>query len=257
MRMKLSRLKNGIAAHVSINVALKWVTGVLALWCVLWSAQLFIAGNAYYSVKNSISLWQKKPELASVKHIDNAIEKIAIALHYFPKNALYHQIQGQLYEWKAFTKGEFVAVDSAQAAQKDKASSLYQSAASYEKGLQLRPNWSGSWIGLASIKWKLNELDETFYMYLGRAIEVGPQDAIVHKFITEFGLAMFAARSVHYVKVQSKLKRHLDLGIQNPLSRDFILKTIEKQEASSTVCRWLKDSSYPVRKRIPDCVNYD
>ncbi|WP_394220699.1 VpsP family polysaccharide biosynthesis protein [Alteromonas gracilis] len=257
MAMDFRALRSKIATSVKLSVALRLLVGGLALWCVVWSAQLFIAGNAYYNVKNSISLWQKKPELASIESIDRALDKIATALNYFPKNALYYQIQGQLYEWKAYSESESATVESMQTIKENESRKLSHAAASYEKSLALRPNWSGSWIGLASIKWKLNELDETFYTYLNRAINVGPQDAIVHKFVAEYGLAMFSARSVHYVKIQSRLKRHLDLGIQNPLSRDFVLNTIQKQNANATVCRWLKASSYPVRKRIPNCVSYD
>ena len=80
---------------------------------------------------------------------------------------------------------------------------------------------------------------------------------VIHKFIVDFGLQVFSARSFHYVKIKEKLKHHLNLGIENPLSRDFVLKTIQKHNANEVVCRWLRGASYPVRKRIPNCITYD
>ncbi len=235
----------------------KWTMVLLAAFCLLWSMQLFIAGNAYYSVKNDIEAWQITPNKASVQKINSGLGKIGNAIDYFPNNALYYQIQGQLFEWKAVVEKRGKESGDAELGLKSSSANLKNAAQSYEKSLLLRPKWSGSWIGLASVKLQQGELDSEFYRYLENAKQAGPQDAIVHKFIVEFGLEMFSARSIHYVKVKEQLKHHLNLGIQNPLSRDFVLKTIQQHDASETVCRWLRDASYPVRKRIPNCITYN
>ena len=249
-----SRLLNSFTNN---SLILKWVMVALAGFCFLWSFQLFIAGNAYYSVKNDIEGWQLSPEKASINRIDRGLGKIGNAIDYFPDNALYYQIQGQLFEWKALVEKRSKESNDAELSLKSTKANLNNAALSYEKSLLLRPTWSGSWIGLASVKLQQGELDNEFYHYLKNAKQAGPQDAIVHKFIVEYGLDMFAARSVHYVKVKDLLKRHLDLGIQNPLSRNFVLEAIQKHSAEEVVCRWLNTSSYPVKKRIPNCVTYD
>ena len=236
---------------------IKWILLLIAGYSFVWSMQLFKAGNAYYSVKNDIEIWQLSPEKVSTQRVNNAINKINNALIYFPDNALYYQIQGQLFEWKAIAKMKEQNLYGENSGPESKVSNLKKAAASYEKSLKLRPKWSGSWVGLASVKLQQGEFDNEFYAYIENARKTGPQDAIVHKFIVEFGLKMFNSRSIHYVKTKDLLKHHLDLGIQNPLSRDFVLKTIKKYEANETVCRWLRDASYPVRKRIPDCISYD
>lgn len=241
----------------SMDARLKWIIALIGLWSFVWSVQLFIAGNAYYSVKNSIDVWQRKPELVNALKVDRALGKIEIALSYFPKNALYYQMQGQLYEWKAFSVEDEAVPSDVQTVPSNSPENLNQAFVAYKKSLELRPNWSGSWIGLASVKWKRRELDSAFYAYLARAVEVGPQDAIVHKFVVAYGLDMFVARSLHYVEVKDLLKRHLDAGIQNPLSRSFVLQAIQQHNVTETVCRWLNDSSYSVRKRIPNCVTYN
>ncbi len=86
------------------SLILKWIMVLLAGFCFLWSFQLFIAGNAYYSVKNDIEGWQLSPEKASIKQVDSGLSKIGSAIDYFPDNALYYQIQGQLFEWKAIVE---------------------------------------------------------------------------------------------------------------------------------------------------------
>lgn len=236
---------------------IKWILLLIAGYSFVWSMQLFKAGNAYYSVKNDIEIWQLYPEKVSTQRVNKAINKINNALIYFPDNALYYQIQGQLFEWKAIAKMKEQNLYGENSGAESKVSNLKKAAASYKKSLKLRPKWSGSWVGLASVKLQQGEFDNEFYTYIENARKTGPQDAIVHKFIVEFGLKMFNSRSIHYVKTKDLLKHHLDLGIQNPLSRDFVLKTIKKYEANETVCRWLRDASYPVRKRIPDCISYD
>ncbi len=230
---------------LSINM-IKFLLIGLLFWGVFWSGQFFIAGNAYYSVKNSVEQWQEQPSRASIDKAHLALKKIETAIKYFPNNALYLQMRGQVYEWLAF-------ID-----RKSESNQFLESAmASYHNSLTLRPKWSASWVGLASSKWKLNQLDDEFYSYLDSAQKVGPQDALLHSFIAEFGLSMFHAKSIHYVKIKGMLAKHLHRGLQNPLSRERVLQSIEKYSLEKTVCRWLKSSPYPVRKQIPNCVSYD
>ena len=124
---------------------------------------------------------------------------------------------------------------------------------SYKKSLKLRPNWSGGWIGLASVKWKLGELDSQFYQYLDAAVSVGPQDAIVHRFIAEFGITMYVNRSMHYAKILKRLRHHLDLGIKNPLSRKLILNLISENNLNEPACRWLGPSTFAVSTGLLNC----
>lgn len=207
--------------------AIRLLVILLALWGLVWSAQLFIAGNAYYSVKNTLDLWQDDPDLASQQDAEQALVKIAYALSYFPKNALYHQVKGQVHEWLAFINST------------GQQSSFTNATQSYRKSVYFRPNWSGSWIGLATVKWKQWQLDNEFYEYLATAERVGPQDAITHVFIAEYGFAMLSARSLEFVRVKNQLKHHLPLGLINPLSRKQVITAIEKYDAKQTACSWL------------------
>ena len=223
----------------------KYAIVIIAFWGAYWSAQFFLASNAYYSVKNNVEQWQREPSRVSVEKANAALTQINVSIGYFSENSLYFQMRGQVYEWLAYTGSDN--------------SNLYLNDAisSYQKSILLRPYWAASWVGLASSKWKLNEVDDEFYHYLATAQEVGPQDAVLHSFISEFGLSMFEARSIHYVNVRNILTKHLDLGLQNPLSRKRIVQSITDKALEATACRWLKSSQYSVRKQIPGCITYN
>ncbi len=236
-----------------IKRVVRTVFFITAAWGVIWSAQFFISGNYYYRVNNQLEAWQNNPERVTASKVSDAITKIDSAISMFPNNALYYQMRGQLYEWQAF-----VSKSAAQSASdSNKTNSLKLAFTNYQQSLSLRPLWPASWIGLASVKWKLNEVDDTFYQYMNKAAQTGPQDAIVHKFIVEYGLANYAARSPEYINVIQPLKHHMKLGLANPHSREAIVQSIVKYNAEEPACRWMRLASYPVRKRIPNCITYN
>ena len=127
-----NKVLNALANNSAL---LKWVVFLLAAFGFVWSMQLFIAGNAYYSVKNSIEIWQLSPDKASTQKVNSALDKIDNALNYFPNNALYYQIQGQLFEWKAITEAETKNTDSTKTDLTNKVFNLQEAAKSYEKRL--------------------------------------------------------------------------------------------------------------------------
>lgn len=229
---------------------LTYFIALIAFLSFLGSAKQFLVSNTYYSVKNSLDGWNNAPSSVSVKEVEIALTKIEEVIDKTPNNALYYQLQGQLYEWLHFS---FANDSEVLTSAINQTSALQSAALSYKESLKLRPNWSGGWIGLASVKWKLNELDNEFYQYLNNAVKVGPQDAIVHRFIAEFGLTMYVNRSVHYAKIFKRLRHHLDLGIKNPLSRKFILEFISENNLDEPVCRWLGSSTYAASTGLLNC----
>ncbi len=219
---------------------------VIALYGLYFSWQQLTVGNSYYRVKNNLDTWQQSPSLANEPSAKSMLEEIDSAIEKFPDNALYYQLRAQTIEWLVYaqpTERRSVKVNLLNVAYKD-----------YKKSLELRPTWAGSWVGLATIKWKLDELDETFYSYLQQAEKFGPQDSLTHMFYAEFGLNMFSLRSIHFVKVEAQLKKHIHLGLLNPISRDAVLKSISKHNAKQAVCVWLKKYPNSSSKRILGCV---
>jgi hypothetical protein len=239
-----------------IKRVVRTVFFITAAWGVIWSAQFFISGNYYYRVNNQLQAWHNNPERVTASKVSDAITKIDSAISMFPNNALYYQMRGQLYEWQAFVSKSAAESAVENAAEDEKTNSLKRAFSNYQHSLLLRPLWPASWIGLASVKWKRNEVDDAFYQYLNKAIQVGPQDAIVHKFIVEYGLANYEARSPEYIKVIQPLKHHMKLGLINPHSRDEIVQSIVSYNAEEPACRWMRLAAYPVRKRIPNCITY-
>ena len=232
--------------------ALTFLIASIALFSFLGSANQFFVSNTYYSVKNSLDGWNSAPSSVSEKDVEIALTKIEEVIDKAPNNALYYQLQGQLFEWLHFST---VLASDLEAATKanNGPNELHSAMLSYRKSLKLRPNWSGGWIGLASVKWKLGELDDEFYQYLDNAVSVGPQDAIVHRFIAEFGITMYVNRSVHYAKILKQLRHHLDLGIKNPLSRKSILSLVGENNLNESACRWLGSSSFAVSTGLLNC----
>ena len=232
--------------------AVTFLVASIALFSFLGSTTQFFVSNTYYSVKNSLDSWSSTPSSVSKIDVEIALAKIEKVIDKTPNNALYYQLQGKLFEWLHFStnlKSDLETVTKAN----NEPDELHRAMLSYKKSLKLRPNWSGGWIGLASVKWKLGELDSQFYQYLDTAVSVGPQDAIVHRFIAEFGITMYVNRSVHYAKILKQLRRHLDLGIKNPLSRKSILKLISENSLNEPACRWLVPSTFAVSTGLLNC----
>lgn len=224
-----------VSFRVSKGSFIQLIVCVVALYGLYCSWQQVTVGNSYYRVKNNLDIWQQSPSLANELSVKNMLEEIGSAIEKFPDNALYYQLRAQTTEWLVYakpTERERVKATLLNAAYKD-----------YKKSLELRPTWAGSWVGMATIKWKLDELDESFYSYLQQAEKFGPQDSLTHIFYSEFGLNMFSIRSIHFVKVKSQLKKHIHLGLLNPLSRNAVLKSISQHNAKQVVCVWLK--TYP------------
>lgn len=232
--------------------ALTFLIASIALFSFVGSATHFFVSNTYYSVKNSLDGWNSAPSSVSKKDVEIALTKIENVIDKAPNNALYYQLQGQLFEWLHFSTNLASDLKTVTKANNEP-DELHRAMLSYKKSLKLRPNWSGGWIGLASVKWKLGELDSQFYKYLDTAVSVGPQDAIVHRFIAEFGITMYVNRSVHYAKILKQLRHHLDLGIKNPLSRKLILKLISENSLNEPACRWLAPSTFAVSTGLLNC----
>ncbi|AGP77733.1 hypothetical protein I633_08335 [Alteromonas mediterranea 615] len=237
---------------VKLHSAVSFLVASIAVFSFLGSANQFFVSNTYYSVKNSLDSWNRAPSSVSAEDVEIALTKIEKVIDKAPNNALYYQLQGQLYEWLHFSTNLASDLETVTKANNGP-DELQRAMLSYKKSLKLRPNWSGGWIGLASVKWKLGELDSQFYQYLDNAVSVGPQDAIVHRFIAEFGITMYVNRSVHYAKILKQLRHHLDLGIKNPLSRKSILSLVGENNLNESACRWLGPSSFAVSTGLLNC----
>ena len=235
-----------VGVPVSKGSYLQWSVFLLALYGLYFSWQQLTVGNSYYRVKNNLDTWQQSPSLANETSARIMLEEIDSAIEKFPDNALYYQLRAQTIEWLVYaqpTERKSEKLDLLNVAYED-----------YQKSLELRPAWAGSWVGLATIKWKLDELDESFYSYLQQAEKFGPQDSLTHIFYAEFGLNMFSIRSIHFVRVKSQLKKHIHLGLLNPLSRNAVLKSISNHDAKQVVCVWLKKHPNSSSRKILGCV---
>jgi len=77
---------------------LTYFIALIAFLSFLGSAKQFLVSNTYYSVKNSLDGWSSTPSSVSVKEVEIALTKIEEVIDKTPNNALYYQLEGQLYE---------------------------------------------------------------------------------------------------------------------------------------------------------------
>ena len=215
---------------------------VFCVYGLYWTFNFLTASNNYYHAKNAVENIRKNAEVRTVENINTALEHVNIAIQYFPQKSGYYLLRAELYEWKA------------KLLPNERLSLLTSAFDDFTLALKYRPHWPPTWANLAAIKWKLGETDDEFYYYLNTAIELGPQHEIVHIFVAEYGLAMLAEHSREFGKINVVLRRHIQQGLKNSLSRERIVNAIKLHQLEREVCRWMVDAEYRVRRAIPGCV---
>lgn len=213
----------------------------IVIVALFFTIKFYIADLHYYNVKNNVERWRKDPTSADLESIEKSMVRIDKAISLSSDNALYYQLRGQLHEWKSYISPL------------DKRFHLKNATSEYKKSLVYRPYWAPTWINLAWVKWRLNELDEDFELYLANALKTGAQQASVHYFIVDFAFAQYNLKSAKYLLVYKLLPLHLKMGLQNPLSERNVLKAIKERNASELACRLLKSEPLRLRKKIPEC----
>ena len=97
--------------------------------------------------------------------IDDAKDRIRLALRHFPNQPDYLDLAGHLQEFQANQVGVIG---------KQRRELLESAAVHYRKALSVRPLWPYSWVNLLSVKDKLGQVDSEFNKALQRAVETGP-----------------------------------------------------------------------------------
>ena len=225
-----------------MRITVRGFVVLLLLYAMSESFLFFKAHINYYSVRNELTFLLDNPDAVTSEIIDENCERINKAIDLAPYNPLYLEARAQLFEWKALHDH-------------NNSTRWYMSAKQdYLKSLAYRPLWAPTWINLAAVKWKLNEIDEEFENYLNLALVSGPQQAAVHSFIVEFALAQYKAKSPHYALVYRYLPKHLKLGLQHPLSEAKVKTSIDKFNASDLVCRILSGSAKRTMAKVKGCI---
>lgn len=210
---------------------------------LFFTIKFYSADLHYYNVKNNVERWRKDPTSANLESVEASFIRIDKAISLSSDNALYYQLRAQLHEWKSYISPS------------NKRIHLEKAIEDYKKSLRYRPYWAPTWINLAWVKWRLNELDKDFELYLANALKTGPQQASVHYFIVDFAFAQYNLKSANYLLVYKLLPSHLQMGLKNPLSERRVLKTIKDRNAAVLACRLLKNESLQLRKKIPECAS--
>lgn len=218
-------------------------TLLVAIICLLglyFSYKFGGASLSYYSVRNSISEWQAEGGAEDAKKFQTAFNAASKASSGHPTHPLYQYLTGQVIEW-GIVSGHLTPDE------------LYRAKSYYLNAAKLRPTWPVTWASLALVKWRLNNLDDEFWVYLNKADSYGPMQPEVHVLFSKLGLSLYNANNLMFLEIRLDTIKRLSLGLRNSSSRQEILQFINFTNSNETVCRWLKSDEEYITKNILKC----
>ncbi|NOI76147.1 hypothetical protein F0224_10695 [Vibrio coralliilyticus] len=141
MKGKVSALlfKLGLAASAMFILFLSYHFGVASLYAK--------------AVSNKIEHWNVSEEKPHLDEIESAEKLIDASLNHHSSHPHYFDLQGKVYEWKAYISDE---------SEKGKYLSLAKQA--YIHSAELRPNWPNTWANLAALETQLSGTNRSQYL---------------------------------------------------------------------------------------------
>ncbi|MGQ8365249.1 VpsP family polysaccharide biosynthesis protein [Glaciecola sp. 1036] len=234
------KLRDKATADIGIPNGLNYF---LMFICVVGFISAFRFGTAsldFYSVQNSIDIWNKQKNVQSEEDFLKAKSSILTAKFIHFSHPLYADITGQVLEWgvvAGYLKPE----------------SLNDAKSAYLKATKLRPSWPVTWASLAMIKWRLQQFDDEMLQYLNNANTLGPVKPEVHRLYVELGLSLYNANHPFFISIRDSVKERLVLGLRNKESRPYIIDFIQRTKSKKTACRWIADKDTFVKKQVLSC----
>jgi hypothetical protein len=131
---------------------------------IFFATKYAFANLSYLKVDSYLTRWKMSNEVKQIE-LDDALASVdtMLMLHgHFPH---YLNIAAKTYEWQAYLYSEN---------EKIYRQSHLQALKYYQRSAALRMHWPITWVFMASVKSKLNQLDKDFYFYLEQAIQYGP-----------------------------------------------------------------------------------
>ncbi|MBN3495293.1 VpsP family polysaccharide biosynthesis protein [Vibrio neptunius] len=130
--------------------------------CVLYLSYHFGVASLYAkAVSNQIEQWNASNKKPSFSDIESAEKLISAGLTHHPSHPHYFDLQGKVYEWKAYISDSL-----------DKEAYLKLAKSAYLNSAELRPNWPNTWVNLATLETQMQ--GESRELYLRKADQKGP-----------------------------------------------------------------------------------
>jgi len=215
--------------------------GFMALIGLYNALNFGLASLNFYSVNNTVSVWQVNQKLQNKADYNKASQAIEQARKQHPAHPLYTELSAQIYEWGVIGGYE------------DTATALAVSKRLYMQAAKMRPTWPVTYASLAMNKWRSNEFDAELVHFLTLANRLGPKKAEVNSLFVEIGLALYQSNHPFYAELRPYLKQRISQGIRNSQSRTRVLTAIQHYEAQRTVCRWMNKQDTFVHDTVLKC----
>ena len=225
-----------------LRYILPGVATVILLYLISTAFTQMSAAMHYYKANNRLVQWAAQGNIASNSDYENTKSTAKQAVKLSNNNPLYLDVLADVYQW-----GLYQNFESNSAKVVEEAMQLYQ------LSIQNRPVWPVTWANMAMLKWRINEFDSEFKLYLNQADKLGRSQPEVHLLFTELGLAAYKARHPLYTEYQQRIKHRLYQALLTPQSRDRALALIDKYELQRTTCRWLLQKHHGFVLQVANC----
>jgi len=196
---------------------------------------IYVAGSwgladIHFSLaKKEINNWQSGKITLEEKDWDRLRATLSKAVRLDPKNPEIHEILAYAIEGHFFT-----AVSKEPEAQTVRLLALEH----FRKAVILRPVWPYGWANLASIKYRLGQIDDEFFEALHNTVKFGPWEPGLQRLVVELWLNELAAfPQEEHRFVLEVVSRALE---KQP---DRILELIRKKGYLALICLIKKDNT--------------
>jgi hypothetical protein len=110
----------------------------------------------------------------------------------------------------------------------------------------LRPTWPVTWATLATLKWRLGEIDQDLIEYLKQANKYGNTTLAVREAWLDIGLYLYLNKSPYTAQIMKGLREHFEFMIRDShKSNSYAIKysainIIKRHNAQRIACKWLR-----------------
>ncbi|GJM05308.1 MAG: hypothetical protein DHS20C09_12990 [marine bacterium B5-7] len=202
------------------------------LYMVYIAGSWGLADFYYRSAERELNNWQSGKITLEDKDWDRLRTNLTKAVDLDPNNPEFHE------KLALSIEGRFLNVVS-----KEPKAQVYRDLAlqHYRKSVQLRPVWPYAWANLASIKYRLGQIDEEFFEALHNVVKLGPWEPGLQRLVIEIGMNEIGAFPQEEVLfILEVVSRALE---KQPYK---ILELIKKKGFLDLICLLHKDNTLVV-----------
>ncbi|WP_286263349.1 VpsP family polysaccharide biosynthesis protein [Thalassotalea atypica] len=224
-------MKFKLASFTNVQPIILVVLTLLCLFGIVQAAKMGKANLDFYRVHQTLEYWRDNQQITNDEELNQTLTIIHRANNTHPNNPQYLITLGLVYEWGGLHAAE----------QADKMHYFNEARKYYSRATELRPTWPGTWATLATLKWRLNEIDQQLVEYLFLADKFGENSDQVHEAWLEVGFYLYKSKSVFSAKIIKGLRKHLQLMVEDPRNKinALALTIVKRHNVEQLACNWV------------------